>query len=264
MQQQRLGVAFYHWAMSRPRRTWKDVPGCRLYNYQIYCPEWLDAIFRSGTIQCSNPARFNDPWDFKPWFQKRGPGRTRVWEGLSAEVRGEIATRRVYCLAEDPLSILMWSHYAAKHTGICLEFHLGNPLFMKVLPVEYQDDFPDIDPSEMYDRVDEAVLTKAKCWEYEKEFRLIGGPHLPEGDCLRTYEDRFKLPPLALVSVIVGCNGDYEAVKKIVAAHAPLLRVSRVERAPGEYRLRRAPQEPDDRRQYSSWPPYPDAANFKP
>lgn len=158
----------------------------------------------------------------------------------------------------------MWSHYAANHTGICLEFHLGNPLFMKVLSVEYEDDFPDIDPSEMYDRVGEAVLTKAKCWEYEKEFRLIGGPHFPEGNWLRTCDDRFKLPPQALTSVIIGCNGDYEAVKKIVAANAPRLRVSRVERTPGEYRFRRAPQETDDSTQYTSWPLDPDAANFRP
>ena len=32
---------------------------------------------------------------------------------------------RIYCLTENPASPLMWGHYAASHTGICLEFDRG-------------------------------------------------------------------------------------------------------------------------------------------
>ncbi len=36
-----------------------------LYNYARYVPDRLRAILRDGRIWCSNPAGFNDPWDFR-------------------------------------------------------------------------------------------------------------------------------------------------------------------------------------------------------
>lgn len=40
----------------------------RLYNFQRFDAQRLAAILKNGTIYCSNPATFNDPWDCKPWF----------------------------------------------------------------------------------------------------------------------------------------------------------------------------------------------------
>jgi hypothetical protein len=143
------------------------------------------------------------------------------WDAMSVGVQNEIARRRIYCLTPNPLSTLMWSHYGGDHKGICLEFHLSNLLFNKVMGVCYEEEYPSMFPEEMFARVREAILTKADCWKYEEEFRLIGSPDLPEDDPQRLHGDFLKLPDLALMSVIVGCNGDYDAVKKIVDQHAP-------------------------------------------
>jgi hypothetical protein len=151
----------------------------------------------------------------------------------------------------------MWSHYAADHTGICLEIHLSNLLFMKVRGLVYKEQFPAIVPAEMFDRALDMILTKAKCWEYEREFRLVGGSHFQEGDPLKTYDDFFKLPPLALTSVIVGCKGDYEAVQKVVNDNAPDLRVTRIVRAPNEYKLLIGLPDSDAPIRTRSWPAQP-------
>jgi hypothetical protein len=159
------------------------------------------------------------------------------WDSLSLGIQKQIAKRRIYCLTPDPLSTLMWSHYAADHTGICLEFHLSNFLFMNVRGVNYEEELPSILPAEMLDRMYEVIPTKAKCWSYEEEFRLVGSPELPEDNPLRLHGDFLKLPGRALTSVIVGCNGNYDAVKQIVNNHAPDLRVIKIVRAPSEYAL---------------------------
>jgi Protein of unknown function (DUF2971) len=54
---------------------------------------------------------------------------------VSKRAEGEICKRTIYCLTPDPTSILMWSHYADHHRGICLEFDVANALFLKAWKV---------------------------------------------------------------------------------------------------------------------------------
>src|ERR1700704_3968385 len=54
---------------------------------------------------------------------------------LSAVVQREISKRRIYCLTPIPHSILMWSHYADNHRGVCLEFDTANRLFSLAMKV---------------------------------------------------------------------------------------------------------------------------------
>lgn len=240
----------------RKFKTWKDVHcGC-LYHYEKFCPKWLVDTLREKRIHCADPSKLNDPWDCKPWLHKRIDSTSPAvsWDALSVAVQNEIAKRRIYCLACDPLSTLMWSHYGRNHTGICLEFHVGNDLFTRVKGVSYEEEFPSIVPTEMYQRVLDAILPKAKCWSYEEEFRLIGSPKLPQGNPLRLHGDFLMLPHLALMSVIIGCNGKYDEVKQIVNENAPGLRVTQIVRAPNEYKLLMALAPEEQRKGTLSWP----------
>ena len=112
-------------------------------------------------------------------------------------------------------------------------------LFPNAQAVNYPTEYPEILTENLYTRetVEKVLLTKAKCWEYESEFRLLGSPDLPEGNPLRLHEGYLKLPPLALMSVIVGCKGDYQAVQMIVDAEAPDLRVTKLIRSTDQYSL---------------------------
>ncbi len=129
---------------------------------------------------------------------------------------------------------------------------------MKVMGVRYTQEYPSILPHQMFERVMDTILTKADCWEYEQEFRLIGSPELPENNPLRLHGEYLNLPDLALMSVIVGCNGNYDEVKQIVEQHALDLRVSQIVRLPNEYKLTIAPASSEERNQRMlSWPRHP-------
>lgn len=69
----------------------------------------------------------------------------------------------------------MWSHYADNHRGVCIEFDSESDVFMFASPVRYTEELPVIvrpdDSSE--EMLNKAFFTKAKCWEYEQEWRVF-------------------------------------------------------------------------------------------
>jgi hypothetical protein len=80
-------------------------------------------------------------------------------------------------------SILMWSHYAAYHTGFCIGFWhkklMDCQLFGKAGLVSYMADYPPIKPrpaeKDKQLIIDSFTEThsKAKAWHYEKEYRYM-------------------------------------------------------------------------------------------
>lgn len=154
----------------------------RLYHYEHFHPEYLASLLRDQRIRCSNPARLNDPWDCRPWFDTKCLSSATVrkeviaWflmldlgvqaaeadlENLerAAERNPEILERVtnnasrnafqmfvadwcIYCLTPRPSSTLRWSHYADNHRGLCLEFATDNELFRCAQRVVYLSDYP--------------------------------------------------------------------------------------------------------------------------
>lgn len=104
------------------------------------------------------------------------------------------------CLTENPKSILMWSHYAFKHTGFCIEYDFNQAIdtdfpLDRLAKVTYSDEMLMLDLRSMIQmvrkRVDpeyikdpaiteltcetcnEAILTKNSAWKYEEEWRIV-------------------------------------------------------------------------------------------
>lgn len=150
------------------------------------------------------------------------------------------AQYRVYCLGPDVGNLLMWSHYADSHKGICLEFSTRNEVMCCPLRIKYFNEFPIM---RLYS-TDEAetllpLLTKANVWEYEDEYRIIAqeqsnatGP-----DTLITESNLLKLPDGALLSIIVGCQGPYDEVLSLVSEVAPDVTVKMAKRVPNRFEL---------------------------
>lgn len=74
-------------------------------------------------------------------------------------------------------NLLMWSHYADYHRGICIEFKTTNSKLFgcDLLKVDYVVNHPRFT---IYDEADfefvkKRVSTKSKDWEYEEEWRII-------------------------------------------------------------------------------------------
>ena len=107
----------------------------------------------------------------------------------------------IYSLTRVPDDILMWSHYADSHRGFCLVFdHDPNEWFIaRSQTITYTKTYPVVNPiiDDVLTRLEKALLTKAKHWEYEKEWRIIdheSGPGIKH------------FPAHILTGVILGCK----------------------------------------------------------
>lgn len=127
-----------------------------------------------------------------------------TWEGIGQDVVAELGQRiGLYCLSEHNDSILMWSHYAADHSGYYLEFETTDqtPFFGAAQQVKYGTEFPVVDffttPNE--EQVDLIFLTKFKGWSYEGEWRIVDhdtGPGIREysHELLRSVTFGLRMP----------------------------------------------------------------------
>ncbi len=101
-----------------------------------------------------------------------------TWDALRDDLIHQYRNKvGLYCLTERNDSILMWSHYAAEHTGYCLEFEATDytPVFGTAHCVSYANAYPEID---FYNTTNEdgltlSFLTKFTDWSYEREWRIV-------------------------------------------------------------------------------------------
>ncbi len=96
-------------------------------------------------------------------------------------------------------NLLMWSHYADSHRGICIQFKVTNDKLFgcDLSKVIYQEEYPNF---KIYDKINlgytRNYLTIKSCdWFYEKEWRIL----YRETGCQ-------KFPPDELTGVIIGAR----------------------------------------------------------
>jgi hypothetical protein len=136
------------------------------------------------------------------------------------------------CLSEVPDSLLMWSHYAASHTGFVLEFNAHHPCFHErrsesdefrhLRRVLYRDARPSAPLSEMEGA--EFFLVKSAHWSYEREWRIMRA--LSEAHSVVPCEPfpihLFSFPREAVVSVILGARSTEQtehSIRTILRSH---------------------------------------------
>lgn len=93
---------------------------------------------------------------------------------MTQSIHDSISKRiRITCFSTKCDNVLMWSHYADSHHGICIGFHtlffLIDPKLVMLNKVEYVRSFP------KFTKVDSLAIlnTKSNVWAYENEYRLI-------------------------------------------------------------------------------------------
>lgn len=153
---------------------------------------------------------------------------------------------RVYCLSTKPDDMLMWSHYASSHAGVCLEFDCRIRHFGGALRVNYCKDYPTYDLSDNdFSTILLPWLTKSDAWSYEDEFRMISQevrtmPPPPFG-VLVTRNGLLRIPSDSLRSVIIGCSTRPEVearIRRLVAARVhPPVALKRAVRKPDRYEI---------------------------
>jgi hypothetical protein len=115
---------------------------------------------------------------------------------------------KVYCVGTKPDCQLMWAHYAASHSGICLQFSTETGVFASAIKVEYLENFV---PHNFRAEGNENLLpliTKSNAWSYEEEYRLIAEESalaLNE-ETLKTTNNFFTIPENSLTAIIMGAH----------------------------------------------------------
>lgn len=117
-----------------------------------------------------------------------------VYQRITENTQADVNKRGVFCLTEHRDSMLMWSHYASSHSGFCVQL-LRKDILSRCEKVRYSLKYPIIDyPGSDDNNLGKWLLTKALCWKYEAEWRVIerAGPR------------PYNLPPQLLTGVILG------------------------------------------------------------
>lgn len=187
---------YYNFQTSLPNEL-KDKESVVLYSFRKFSEYSLGDIINNQITLC-HPSMMNDPFDSiaNLWTKKENLKR-RCTEQKHIEpyrksfdyyrIRSFVANRLNYETDDSILkNILMWSHYANQHEGICIKYRLSkhfmksatisgdkstvNLLFIK--PINYIQDFVIPDTQKSID-TNIAYFTKSNCWEYESEVRLL-------------------------------------------------------------------------------------------
>jgi len=144
----------------------------------------------------------------------------------------------ILCLTKSPDEILMWSHYADLHRGVCLEFRsdVPNSIFSKAQLVIYRDSLPHLALSKLvrdpeYRNATEWILTKWSSWSYETEWRILDFEH---GPGVRTFQ------PECLTAVTLGCRVTEQSRAQVldwVQHHPTKIEVRQANRSSAAFRL---------------------------
>lgn len=179
-------------------------------------------LFRKLQLKFTHPDSFNDPYDcmasiefddipsdFKEILQKH----------FSTAIRANLC---VTCFNNNPLNMLMWSHYAQSHKGFLVEFKIPHPTIawvhdaFNVQAIKYQDEFPKYpleisNPLDMFDSANSSkmmslvtnqYLVKSRDWLYENEFRTLAHDYDPNN-----FNSLLKeIPANYISSVILGAK----------------------------------------------------------
>lgn len=160
---------------------------------------------KKNMLVASRPDKFNDPLEFmfrydyklirneinksfydidiikKQYPNKNIPDNKKeiiiryVYKEIMDKMNHDINNWYVLCLSETCSNILMWSHYANNHEGICLEYDVNElSLHNDIAPVIYSDEivtFKTKKPTR--GEFSKLFYTKLKDWQYEREWRII-------------------------------------------------------------------------------------------
>ena len=202
-----------------------------LFKYQTLSAYSLASLV-NNTVWLAKPSTFNDPFDCGVTLDRKKfresldhaitrvvqqarpedlagkdlsgvrPGDAEAYDVYRNGIRTLLQDIGVLCLSAVPDSMLMWSHYASHHRGFCVEYDFGEDTQLKKIAhaVRYSDNILSLSAADLAgpaksEALDALWLTKAECWAYEREWRVM----MPKGG--KSYQ-----APSAVRAVIFGAR----------------------------------------------------------
>ena len=177
--------------------------------YKYVDIEGAKHILRNYTLKFTKPDDFNDPFEFhnelvkkeitiehfeeivrkresdpaliKKHLENFEKDKLNVSENIGRLFEARKNSSLITCFSEKYDSVLMWSHYAQNHRGVCFGFSEKKTKksfsFDSFLgKVKYKKKIKAKNLYELRDKaIEHWILTKSKDWAYEKEVRLVLG-----------------------------------------------------------------------------------------
>ncbi len=198
-----------------------------IYKYRavdLKNPDRTKKIFADRTIWTASLDRFNDPMEAAFVVTADLP------DNETANVLSSMAHGNWWgCVSfsSDPACVQMWAHYAADHSGICVQYKRADSILLSTgncQPMAYQHWTPEI--YKLDDTIHQIFWAKSDAWEYEREWRLM----YPRANA---YVGSGLLIPSG---VIFGLRSTDE-VKNLLREWAPYVRFGQIVPAKTDYRL---------------------------
>lgn len=209
----------------------------------------------------SNPNSFNDPFDCNIQISTEGSSEKDIqnyfekylskmcdkneiekiknrnitiaeFEKLINGVSKRVLHKKgVACFLDNKDNLLMWSHYADSHKGVCLKFDVleASEFFTPAKRVKYESSYPIYNYLSDKNKVADLLFTKSKDWEYEGEVRVI-----------KDKSDNYPFPKSALKEVIFGCNisaSDKKTISAIIKDKYPQTKLVQAQRSANNFGL---------------------------
>jgi len=219
------------------REGFQRVQSIQTYYKYSTLYDGIELILKDKTFKFTDPKDFNDPFDCneamleisispeeekqqirdaaaKHHLPRKAVRKSLKLTGNKAVYQDVLKSKKkdfkVSCFSEISDDVLMWSHYADKHRGICVGFDLEHMTKEYVLyPVNYITEVQKIHGMANTPYVFYYWVTfKADRWTYEKEIRAVS----KNGKSLIPY------PQEAVSEVIFGCNVKQSTIDKSVKA----------------------------------------------
>ena len=187
--------------------------------YKFTSAQYGISSLEKKRLKLSTISDLNDPFDLCP-LDTSDQEVSKAMDALTSQFW---KTKAILCFSRNWHNLLLWSHYGASHTGVCLGFDI---LERKRGPnydtdVIYQPNLLQIrrrgDLS--FDLANRLLRTKHESWSYEQEVRMfvnLNDP--PDGKGLHWIEFG---PLLVLKEVIVGAQCHPTMSKEVVEAVKP-------------------------------------------
>ena len=202
-------------------------------------------VYDSGALQAIQEK--NPEWSFEVQRDAAKAVGTKIQADPSKKARSNFETKLandtnriagILSLSAQNDNILMWSHYADEHKGICIEFRtdIEPSLFTQAHPVVYDEKYPQFDLHEVVTNEELRssaawMLTKSPLWEYEQEWRVLD---------FKVRNEEKSFPAECISGVVLGCRipaNEKQKVERWVSSFSHDVAVYQAQRSRTHFRL---------------------------
>ncbi len=186
-------------------------------------PEWTEELFADQKLWSPSISNLNDPLEAAFLYGKAIADPT-IADAVKMMMKSNWFG--CICFTRDPICVQMWAHYAADHSGYCIEYYRPSSFLLSAYckPVLYRRQMPEI---ENIKRIDKLFWTKSEAWEYEAEWRL---------QYIRA--DAHTDPGLLKPNGVIFGLRTPDSTKQLIRSGAGNIRFGQIERSREPYRIK--------------------------